>query len=409
MSVALKGTTANYGFRLVNFDFPLWSSYEHRNWRDLDGILLAALGGFTTKGVWTNNTQYVIGDRVTDDADGVIYFCRVGHTTPATGTFAESRTANPTYWQSAVQVPKYRGGWVSGQSYAPNDIVLYDTGYYFCTTPHIAGVTFVGDAANWVLMFDFGAAVVRLDYVGQCRLDYVSTSQIKLVPYDGNKLTIGNQVYPIPAGGVFLTSPVMTNNQTYYIYAYMNGATMALEAAQVAPDTNSATGIRVKTGDTSRTLVGVVVASATGTFQYTNPDYCVCSWFNKKIRIGRTTIGANYTSGTGTGPEKVPSALEIRAASFLGDPVTVTLQAWARMSSGGSAQLYTTGQNFNNPSPFPVRSTTVTGVNVRTTSQANNVFNIIQTWFDLSGNSAILEGGTANALDKTFLTVETYG
>lgn len=410
MTGAIKELTDNFSFNIINYDFPRWNTYEWTNWRLLDGVLASLTGGIIFKGEWANNTSYLVGDRIYDPVTGFVYYNQVAHTSAASGTFEDDRIANPTYWRNSVEVPIFRGDWGPGQYYNKNDIVFVNNNeYYFCVVAHTSSADFTTDATKWVLLFSFAGLLNVLDYRTECRLDYVSSTTIKLTPYNGNKLTIGSAIYAIPSAGVSLVSPTMTPNQIYYIYAYMAGSVMTLEAANIPYSVNPDTGIQTKTGDTSRTLVGLVVASSTGTFEYANPTYKVCSWYNKQLRVSRVALSSDFTSGTSTGNEKI-TGLGVRCAAFINDPIVVSLNAYARMSSSGSADLFTTGLSFGNPAPYPIRSSTVVGANLRTARINTNPVVIIESWLNLSGNSAVVEGGTvAGLLDKTVLTVETLG
>ena len=47
---------------------------------------------------WTTSTLYAINDKRKDPDDGTRWKCLVGHTSPATGTFAAARAASPSQW-----------------------------------------------------------------------------------------------------------------------------------------------------------------------------------------------------------------------------------------------------------------------------------------------------------------------
>lgn len=47
---------------------------------------------------WAQSTAYVPNNIRKDTVDGKYYVCLVGHTSAGSGTFADDRTANPTYW-----------------------------------------------------------------------------------------------------------------------------------------------------------------------------------------------------------------------------------------------------------------------------------------------------------------------
>jgi hypothetical protein len=155
MVANIRGYTPNYSFRLINFDTPRWHTLEYANWQQLDAILLQS-GITPVRGVWQNSTLYLVGDRVVDGDTGVVYRVLFEHTSSATGTFADDRTAHPTYWTvQTIGVPVFRGNWLAGASYSIGDIVIVSLySYYLCITTHVSDTTFPPDAGNWTLVFD---------------------------------------------------------------------------------------------------------------------------------------------------------------------------------------------------------------------------------------------------------------
>jgi hypothetical protein len=124
------------------------------------------------------------------------------------------------------------------------------------------------------------AALFRLTVQhGQCRLSK-SGANLLLSPVNGNKLVIGGVMRTIPAAGVSLAPTGLTAATTHYVYAFMNGAAMTLEASTTGHSTDSTTGVEIKTGDASRTLVGMAHVIAGPSFADTAKTRLVRSWFN---------------------------------------------------------------------------------------------------------------------------------
>src|SRR4051812_27573289 len=90
-----------------------------------------------------------------------------------------------------------------------------------------AGVVYTWNGYAWS---GGGPASVPFPH-GQCRLVYINTTTIRLMPYNGNRLFIGNAVQVVPSAGVSLAVTGLTVGLVYYIYAWMNGAAMTLEAS----------------------------------------------------------------------------------------------------------------------------------------------------------------------------------
>jgi len=172
MVANIRGYTPNYGFKLINFDTPRWHTHEYANWNQLDSMFLQ-LGTPPVRGEWLNSTLYVIGDRTFDAQTGDLYRCLVQHTSAATGTFADDRTANPTYWTlQLLGVPLFRGPWTPLTVFALGDIVVVDDyAYYLCTTSHTSSTTFPPDAAFWQTIFDATNIVLSVDAAAESAAD----------------------------------------------------------------------------------------------------------------------------------------------------------------------------------------------------------------------------------------------
>lgn len=131
----------------------------------------------------------------------------------------------------------------------------------------------------------------------QGRLDYISTTQVRLSQAGGSFLWIDGLNRPIPAGGVNLANTGLTAATFYYVYAYMNGATMVLEASTTV-HVGHASGLRVKSGDATRTLVGMIYMDTGGVFANANAKRFVRSYFNRQAVPILSTITTATTSST---------------------------------------------------------------------------------------------------------------
>jgi len=125
------------------------------------------------------------------------------------------------------------------------------------------------------------AADARYLVSGQCRLALVAGS-LKLSPFNGNRLLINGAPQTIPAAGITLAATGLIPAALYYIYAYMVGATMTLEASATGHSTDVTTGVEIKTGDVTRTLVGMARPIAGPAFADTAAQRYVLSYFNRR-------------------------------------------------------------------------------------------------------------------------------
>lgn len=151
-----------------NFDLSLPPS-NRRNWTDLANdnfrIIDALMGTFVAvsnlAGSWTNNIQYTVGQNVIDVITGTIWTNQVIHTTAsAPGTFAQERTAHPTYWSAFSVAATNRGAWTTGAAYNVNDFVVAGSKYAVCIAVNTAGASFAADLAlgYWSVLVDLSAA-----------------------------------------------------------------------------------------------------------------------------------------------------------------------------------------------------------------------------------------------------------
>lgn len=98
MTGTIKQVTTNFSLRIPLFDSPGWGREMERNFIVIDAAMFALSAVTGVRGIWTNGTDYTAGDIVVDDAEANLWRCEVTHTSASTGTFAEDRIANPTYW-----------------------------------------------------------------------------------------------------------------------------------------------------------------------------------------------------------------------------------------------------------------------------------------------------------------------
>jgi len=168
--------------------------------------------------------------------------------------------------------------------------------------------------------------------VGQCYLTK-SGANLVLQPYNGNQLFVNGAFRTIPAPGLSLAPTGLTANVTYYIYAAMNGPSLTLEASTTAWAVDGATGISIKNGDATRTLVGMARPIAGPAWMDTAAQRFVKSWFNRQVKPACATpaqagISINW------------AILANSICEFLvwgGD--TVFAQYSAQLSAGGSVAV----------------------------------------------------------------------
>lgn len=170
---------------------------------------------------------------------------------------------------------------------------------------------------------------------GQSRLIFVNTTSVKLTPFNGNNIIIGGVSRQIPSAGVTLTNASLSASTLYYVYASWNGTAIILEASATTHTQDSTYGVEIKTGDTTRSLVGMVYMNASSQFADAAAARHVASWFNRR------SVGATLTTNVQVGFTST-SFTEVSAThrvSFLtwGDEA-VDVRATGQMIHGSASQ-----------------------------------------------------------------------
>jgi hypothetical protein len=245
---------------------------------------------------------------------------------------------------------------------------------------------------------------------GQCRLVYTSSSAITLFPYLGNKLSIGPNadIYTVPDAGVTLAPTGLTAGSTYNIYAYASGANIVLEASLTARAKDTTTGIAIKTGDNTRTLVGKAYCQAGVTWDTTVGAKLVISWFNRRPVMATQNLASNVTL-TSTTP--VELSTQNRSYGLCWGEDIVEARMSAVLSGGtlnvvyyGNATLHASaGDTAGNNSYFQTAFagqygsmySTVVAQPAETLGPTNNlVWSTQMSWLNAAGTSTFYSGAT---------------
>lgn len=210
--------------------------------------------------------------------------------------------------------------------------------------------------------------------VNQVQLKYVSASTIQLAPLNGGYLWINGVNYVVPAS-LTLSSTGLAANTLYYVYAYMNSGTMTLEASTTGY-TLAANGMAQKTGDVTRSLVGMIYTSSGAQFVWSSSQRLVLSWFNRRLVVATNSLSPG-TTGSSTAP--------------LGAEIDSTKRAYVLV--WGDDEVEVSG----------------------TTSITNSGANVNQFWLNADGTtpgyggSSSTNGGTTQACASSFNRVTGEG
>jgi len=208
------------------------------------------------------------------------------------------------------------------------DLTQYEwgIGIYAASTTKLARTKILGSTSGGAAVSFTQAPTVKLDALAenivtggpqQGRLVYGSgNNTVLFVPFGGDLVQIAGVLYRIPSAGVpgttfsasysFLNGVNNSNlvlETLYYVYVFNNGGTLALDFCSTghATDTTEGNvGVEIKSGDNSRTLVGMVYTGihAVAEFEDTPATRNVASWFNRRPRqiAGTATSGATTSS-----------------------------------------------------------------------------------------------------------------
>ena len=173
----------------------------------------------------------------------------------------------------------------------------------------------------------------KINAHGQCRLEK-DGSNLKLSPYNGNNLVIDGKSVDIPADGVTLAAAGLTADTTYYIYAFESGSDIALEASTTTHAVG-ASGIEVKSGDESRTLIGMARAITGPAWVDDTSQRFVLSWFNRQNKNVIKAFTATRSLTTGSTVE-IHSEIRNEFLTWGDEAVIITADGFAWTTSGTS-------------------------------------------------------------------------
>lgn len=162
----MTGYTPNLRLAMPPFDKRQWQDEINNNMRILDALWAKFFSTTGLVGVWQNATAYTVGQLVVDSVAGTIWRSEVAHTSPTTGTFLASRTANPTYWSNYTIGVRYKGAWSSANAYAVGDFVVADASKFaVANVAHTAASAFALDytSGKWEVLIDTTSAASAIN------------------------------------------------------------------------------------------------------------------------------------------------------------------------------------------------------------------------------------------------------
>ncbi len=313
---------------------------------------LIAAAGATIQGDWVTATSYAVNDVVTES--DATYICATAHTS---GVFATDLAADK--WVMLMFAPSALAA--SGVSSTPagslaasnvqdaldeldGDITALTAVVAAIDELPLSGGTMTGKITlDGAPTSDLHAATKAyaddvINAIGTMagRLEYSSATQLVLQVFNGNRFFINGDWLTIPSGGATLSNSGLSANTTYYIYAYNNAGSIALEASTTARATDTTYGHQIKNGDATRTLVGMCRTNGSSQFQST--PALVISWMNRKWRRVTNNFSANRSTASLT---QVELNSEIRCEFLVWSSSIAQLAASGSASNNGSSSCFT--------------------------------------------------------------------
>lgn len=286
----------------------------------MDNTLQAILGMF---GRWTSSDTIASAGTTDIGAQAEAYLTVSGTTTI---------TSFGTVRAGTIRFLRFSG--ILTLTYNSTSLIL--PGAASITTAAGDTAVFVSeDSGNWrclVYNKSSGQAITPAGTFGNCRLS-LSGGNLSLGRVNGRLLTINGVNETIPSTAPTLAATGLTPSTLYYIYAYMNAGVMTLEASATGHSTDVTTGVEIKTGDATRSLVGTARPVTGPAWVSTAKQRFVRSWYNDP----GVNLFANFTANRSTStlsPTYVELNSEIRCEFII----------W----SGESAAVTASGTNFNN-------------------------------------------------------------
>lgn len=170
------------------------------------------------------------------------------------------------------------------------------------------------------------------------RLAFVSATQIALQRYLGANLPlVSSGVWrdrQIPSAGVTLSNATMAASTEYNIYAFWNVSAIGLEFSTTAHAKDADTGIEIKSGDSTRLLVGRIRTNASSQFADSATQRFVISWLNPiQSQVTKQMHTVDITSASTTFIELNGSASRGEFISF-GEDILITVGGHVSDSGG---------------------------------------------------------------------------
>lgn len=170
---------------------------------------------------------------------------------------------------------------------------------------------------------------------GRCQL-VKSGADLVLGPWDGDGLVIAGETRRLPPGGIALGPEGLAADTVYYVYAAWSGTSVTLEASTASHERDAASGIEVKAGDASRTLVGMARVVSGPAWADDATHRFVRTWFNRRP-IGLSSSLDTALSVSGAALTEISVTLRLDYLAWAGECVDIAAAGSIAGSTEASA------------------------------------------------------------------------
>jgi hypothetical protein len=308
-------------FKLAYPDFlsEPWHSEFAAAMESIDQTLYNALIAQTTA-LWLNSTAYLVGNIVISPDTGAMFTCAVAHTSTASPqTFTQEQVAHPTFW---VVLAPTLASQVEAEAGVENTKYMSP----LRTKQSISAL-----------------ASQTSPYVPHCGILAINTSTLlKFVPWNGDKIKINGVLYDIPAAGIAglgntnirvngVAGQNLAADTIYFVTAFTNAGVVTANYKEVAGSvinspslTAGNEGVEVLWDGTTEfpnyTIIGIICTDPSGEFVDLPWQRFVRSWFNRAATGMQTWLTASATTTSNTYVE-ISTALRLEWVGFEGELV----------------------------------------------------------------------------------------
>lgn len=178
----------------------------------------------------------------------------------------------------------------------------------------------------------------------QCQLAK-SGANLQLSRFGGANIFIAGRLFQLPASGPTLAPTSLAASTLYYIYAFLaNTGVITLEASTTAPAKSGTWGHYIKTGDESRSLVGMARTTGATAWADTATQRFVRSYYNDPGIPLLNSFSANRTTTSATYVE-VNSEIRIEFLSWGAETIQVEANGSVQIGLANSRAFTSIGFN----------------------------------------------------------------